>query len=145
MVPVIFVMLWLCKFSLRKTTLYPLSSRQTERTRRQASKIMCDYIAWMYDVCPTCRRTLTISYSQYNSFTFRRADSLMKKLKEMQQKRERRTVALEKMVHMVEKNLELTTVRISFQKSWGMSENKNIFDYVCLELMSDFLNLRILF
>ena len=39
----------------------------------------------------------------------------MKKLKEMQQKENEETAALEKMVHMVEKNLELTTVRISFQ------------------------------
>jgi thioredoxin-like negative regulator of GroEL len=36
----------------------------------------------------------------------------VKKLKEMQQKENEETAALEKMVHMVEKNLELTTVRI---------------------------------
>lgn len=40
-----------------------------------------------------------------------RAESLVKKLKEMQQKENEETAALEKMVHMVEKNLELTTQR----------------------------------
>jgi hypothetical protein len=35
----------------------------------------------------------------------------------MQQKENEETAALEKMVHMVEKNLELTTVRISWDKN----------------------------
>ena len=42
--------------------------------------------------------------------SFRRVESLVKKLKEMQQKENEETAALEKMVQMVEKNLELTTV-----------------------------------
>lgn len=38
--------------------------------------------------------------------------SLLKKLKEFEEKENEETAALEKMVHMVEKNLELTTVRL---------------------------------
>lgn len=48
----------------------------------------------------------------------------MKKLKEMQQKENEETVALEKMVHMVEKNLELTTVRTSFRNPEAYQEAK---------------------
>ena len=55
--------------------------------------------------------TLEFCWSIYHFARFRRADSFVKKLKEMQQKENEETAALEKMVHMVEKNLELTTVR----------------------------------
>ena len=73
---------------------------------------------------PLVTRSITV-------FTFRRADSLMKKLKEMQQKENEETVALEKMVHMVEKNLELTTVRILFKKILKRIRKQNTFGCIC--------------
>lgn len=47
---------------------------------------------------------------------FFRADTLAKKLRDMQQKENEETLALEKMVQMVEKNLELTTVNVTSSK-----------------------------